>query len=575
MGIKETLLSYISSFETLTENKIANFAYTWDAYYNNFFEGVSDDAPVNGQNIPIDTAESLQINQQVLNTGFLNTTSSLPRRFINHMFGRTSFNLNKTADLLYNFLVSFHDSLGAPNGVAVLGDDGKIPSENLPNMAGVSSVNGILPDASGNVSISIADIPMSKKWIDKRYGLYYANNWTEIDLGYSSVISSMAISDEGRLVFFDYTKGLMYIEDYKKITHDEITGNIEIFACRGINYSYDSSSQIRLLYNNGVFVAATNFNGVYYSTDGVTFERSTGLPSGTPPLIDYLTCIDGVFYIGNASTVGFGLYKSLDGISWNKEGGLENSMVLGVEKLQDTIICYTPSGAYWQDSLGSWHGLSNIKKLVSYYGSPYYYAISADKLFRGTYPLGNSMELVEDFVNVGNPTDIACSPYFVCVTTDNSNVLITKPYEALISDVKSSLTQGQSYYTYKKILYKRGFWYGFTEKKMFKANTLSQLTSYLLDLTTPSINLGMQQVFYENLLLFVFGYSYKVNINGFEVKDKLKLLTAIGADAVTEVYLPITSAENVFYSNGTWIVYNPNKLFISGYYEFEDAYGSL
>lgn len=134
-----TLLEDLTDIEEkaqgLVENKVANFAYTQEAYDNNVVDGVSEYDVNNAQNIPIADAETLDVNPTVLNKGYRSQASSITRMLMNHFLGRMSYNLNKSIDLFKKGFLGIKNAIGEPNGIATLDSNGRIPYSQLPESA--------------------------------------------------------------------------------------------------------------------------------------------------------------------------------------------------------------------------------------------------------------------------------------------------------------------------------------------------------------------------------------------------------------------------------------------------------
>ena len=96
---------------TIASGKVANFCYDSDAYENDTVAGVSEYDYDEHQNIPLGDATTLNTDSNILNKGVRSQASSLTRMMLNHFYGRTSFNVNKLADHLKNFLTAFKSFL--------------------------------------------------------------------------------------------------------------------------------------------------------------------------------------------------------------------------------------------------------------------------------------------------------------------------------------------------------------------------------------------------------------------------------------------------------------------------------
>lgn len=135
MSFISDLQTLITKEGTLTNNKVSNFSYDSYAYEHDLANGTATYDFENHNNIPTNDPSVIKTNPTVVAKGFRSQVSTLPRMLINHIFGRVSYNLNKTVDVLNAFLSSVSTYLGAPNGFASLDSNGRIPYSQLPESA--------------------------------------------------------------------------------------------------------------------------------------------------------------------------------------------------------------------------------------------------------------------------------------------------------------------------------------------------------------------------------------------------------------------------------------------------------
>lgn len=133
--LNEDLTSIKTVEDTLTSNKVANFAYTDTAYANNNANGVVEYDVSQDQNIPVSTPSVLKVNETVLAKGWRAKASSITRMLMNHFLGRLSYNLNKVNDNMSSLLSTLQSHLGTANGLATLDSTGRIPYSQLPESA--------------------------------------------------------------------------------------------------------------------------------------------------------------------------------------------------------------------------------------------------------------------------------------------------------------------------------------------------------------------------------------------------------------------------------------------------------
>lgn len=123
--------------DKLTSNKVAQFAYTQEAYNDpeHYADGVQSYNVNNPNNIPVADASIMKVNETVLSKGYRSQASSITRMLLNHFLGRVSYNLNKVNDLLSSLVTSIKSNLGRANGIATLDASGRIPFSQLPETA--------------------------------------------------------------------------------------------------------------------------------------------------------------------------------------------------------------------------------------------------------------------------------------------------------------------------------------------------------------------------------------------------------------------------------------------------------
>ena len=136
MGTLNEDLSDIKKVEDkIVKNKVARFAYTDKAYTTNNADGVAEYNINNDQNIPTADASVLKVNETVLSKGYRAQASSITRMFVNHFFGRMSYNLNKVNDIVSNLIATLIGHRGTANGFATLDENGRVPYSQLPESA--------------------------------------------------------------------------------------------------------------------------------------------------------------------------------------------------------------------------------------------------------------------------------------------------------------------------------------------------------------------------------------------------------------------------------------------------------
>lgn len=135
MSLSSELTSIKNVEDTLTNNKVAQFAYTQCAYACNCADGVTEYDVTKEQNIPVGTPLVMHVNETVLAKGWRSQASSITRMLLNHFLGRISYNLNKVNDNMSDLLTQLLAYLGQANGIATLDANGRIPYSQLPESA--------------------------------------------------------------------------------------------------------------------------------------------------------------------------------------------------------------------------------------------------------------------------------------------------------------------------------------------------------------------------------------------------------------------------------------------------------
>ena len=151
--LKEEIEAIKSLQDGIVKNKVANFAYTDEAYTKNDANGVEIYDINQSQNIPVPDPDVLKVNPTVLTKGYRAQASSVTRMIVNHFFGRTSYNLNKVNDFFLSLLTKLSAYLGTANGIATLDSNVKVPVEQLQNIIDDNPV-GVTTPTNKTYSIS-------------------------------------------------------------------------------------------------------------------------------------------------------------------------------------------------------------------------------------------------------------------------------------------------------------------------------------------------------------------------------------------------------------------------------------
>ena len=359
--LNEDLASIKEVEDTITANKVANFAYTDKAYTDNDANGVIEYDVSKEQNIPSSDASILKVNETVLQKGYRAQASSVTRMLLNHFFGRVSYNLNKVNDCVSNLVTTLSSHLGKANGIATLDNDGHIPYSQLPESAveykGNWNANTNTPqlvDGTRNLGdlyiVSVAGRrDLGSGAVNYLVGdriIYNQNNiWEKLSGGSVRSVENQLPDASGNisLPVGIYTKGLVKQSDpiiefnnystlasvpfinsivYGKGMFVAVGGNTGsktyiVTSTDGITWTKQTSpfsNELRaIVYANGMFVAVGASGNIVTSTDGITWTKQTS------PVSEYFYTITygkGMFIVAGSSGT---IVTSTDGITWTKQ----------------------------------------------------------------------------------------------------------------------------------------------------------------------------------------------------------------------------------------------------------------
>ena len=343
MGIASDLTALKTLSDGVVANKVSRFAYTEQAYTDNNANGVLVYDVNNDQNIPVGTANVMKVNQTVIEKGWRARASSITRMLMNHFLGRTSYNLNKINDWFNSFLGSMSSYLGAPNGIATLDTNGKVPDAQIVKSdvpanessacftAGgayeffdktTSSTEWILKLFGGKRACrkwtKVTGLPLKTVvhangiWVASSYqaGVYWSNDgmhWTQSTGGLSSSTTDAPVfGANDTWVIHDYTAdALWYSTDNGKSWTQANTNGVTGFGWR-------------LVYGNGYWITYCNnssYKGLWKSEDGIDWEYITTLSPVEQSNMSS-TCFDYANGVWLASAGSEGLLLSEDTVYW-------------------------------------------------------------------------------------------------------------------------------------------------------------------------------------------------------------------------------------------------------------------
>lgn len=225
MALIDTITSLKNKINTLRgDNSVTNFAYTPTAYDEDDANGITVFDPDAENNIPVSTNNIIKLNPFVTNKGLRDQSCSFPRMFINHFFGRVSYNLNKTVDVIYSLLSTLESFIGQVNGLASLDSNGRVPESqitedlisyrgawnantNTPNLTTITKLKGdmYLVSVKGTQNIGEGSIVYN---VGDQV-IYNGTIWQKIPTGDVDTVNSISPVDDNVTVNGDdvsYTK---------------------------------------------------------------------------------------------------------------------------------------------------------------------------------------------------------------------------------------------------------------------------------------------------------------------------------------------------------------------------------
>ena len=404
-----SLTSDLNAIKTVQDgvkdNKVTRFAYTANAYANNDVDGHSDYVATRENNIPLSDLSVIEVNQTVVDKGFRARASALNRMFLNHLFGRVSYNLNKINDLFNDLLAKIVANLGTPNGLATLDANGRIPYTQLPEDAmeyqgdwnaqtntptladgtGTKgdtyfvSVGGTQDLGSGNITFFARDRV-----------IYNGSVWQRLSSG--EVQSVCEILPDADTLNVDLSKQGNVTKILPAPFLTKLSGGVFWSPLKGVN-----AQVYGVAYGNNIFVASSGLN-MFYSYDGMNWTQTT-VPNSPTGMYD-------IFFAGGLFiTTGYfsGTYYPIwseDGINWNVSNGL--ALTKGAEDIayagdsasstykwvlctQGKVYCST-NGKTWEACTGI---VNNGKATGACYGNGIWVCFSSTDSGGGFYSSEN------------------------------------------------------------------------------------------------------------------------------------------------------------------------------------------
>ena len=551
MSFKEDLENYKAIEDTLTTNKVANFAYTDTAYENNDATGVAEYKESNEQNIPVATPSVLKVNETILYKGFRAKASSLTRMLINHFFGRVSYNLNKLNDLFSNLLTTLNDYFGSANGLATLDENARLSTEQLTESCALykgewnaSTNTPKLVDGTGTKGEFYVVSREGYQTFNKltticRIGdkiIYTGTYWKIMPSGKVSSVNNVPSNIYGEVVLYGTNIKIEKdcISNIKEAimhaTASTMLGRYWKKADLDVtieNFCYVNNMWFGFSYGNNY--------GLYYSYDGKTWTRANSV-TGHFYSVTYGINTYGVgIYVAvcdNARSDGevdlsnnIGLHWSTDGINWT-QGNLQ--------KCEFTHVCY--ANRKWVAGSDGIDAITTDNLGLYYSTDGKNWTKTTTDTSAGAYKQG-----LIHWIEYANNIWEACDEDNIFYSTNG------------ITWTKSDIT---TTFSWNKVLYLGGYWYGLSEENGAYYSTDGKAWT--------QITVGTS-----------YRYSDAKYANGqwFFWSDEADANNAMYSVNGTHFYVSYISREStlfdVHYVNGIWLIARSTGLYYS--LTFEDS----
>lgn len=366
MAIRDNILTLKNKEGTLTGNKVCNFAYDDTAYNDDTTAGANGVTTYNynnHNNIPVKDPTVLKTNTTIISKGFRSQVSVLPRMLLNHIFGRVSYNLNKTVDTFNALLTNLYTYIGQPNGLATLDNTGRLPYSQLPLSAveykGAWNANTNTPHlASGTGTFGDEYIVstqgtqnLGEGSITYKVGdrvIYNGSIWQRIPASSVRTVNSKTPDVNGNVTVNASDMVTPDVYGYDRTDMGEVWN----VAIPSTQYGFANN-----VWNvNGLLFLCTA-NGVYWSDDETTWTQCVGINLR----ITSIYYFNGL-YLGT----GTGIFWSEDGKNWSRINYTPSSLAEDIfATYTNTIvyengifICTVNGGVYCRSTDGkNWTGI--------------------------------------------------------------------------------------------------------------------------------------------------------------------------------------------------------------------------
>ncbi len=515
MSLNSDLTAIKNVQDGVKNNKVTRFAYTQTAYDNNDVNGHNDYVPTRDNNIPLSDLNVIEVNPTVVDKGFRARASALNRMFLNHLFGRVSYNLNKINDLFNDFLAKIIANLGIANGLATLDASGRIPYSQLPEDAmeyqgdwNAQTNTPTLADGTGtkgdtyNVTVAGTQTFGGQSihfYVGDRI-VYNGSVWQRFSSGdVQSVCEILPDPDNANVNLSKQT-------DITKIFNQSFLRKLLLFtigkAWWQANVDMSEGTTYKVCYNNGVWLLLKGGYDVsiYYTTKelGYVWQLATGTikGNGSPMFIGYVggkyfACYYAASGEQGAST---GLNYSNDGVTWQPV----NTNIIRVIKILYKNGVYVGIATGTSGIIYSTDGINWTKQYTGY-------AHNALLLNNGLFVVGGSNGIF----------------------TSSDGINWSYPFDSL---------------TFIALYFYKGKYYGCIRNGVTKVYSSSNLTNWTLEHTGTSAGTAFSEQ--QNTILFEYkGYLYCLSrANPYDSNTKrTKVLRTDGSGTWQEIEVPFGS----------------------------------
>lgn len=365
MSISSDLTDIRTKANGLKSNKITRLAYDQTAYNNNSVASPEHYDWAQHNNIPPQTTTDMKMTSQQIEKGFRLRFPILNKYFFNAFFGRVSYNLNKLTDFFYSLVDSLVSALGAPNGLATLDANGRLPAsqatETLMSFKGAWSASTNTPHLSDGMSGAVkGDMYIASDTGTVTFGtgntvsflpddrvVYDGAKWCRWSAGNVRRVCELLPDGNGNI---DLTQQA----DIYKVLNKKIIGELFYWGIgrKWVQCTGGETVTFRgATYGNGIWVAFSTSHGLWWSEDGKSWTQSS--TSGVTSLsFRFAYYLNGIWIAGGDSA---GCWWSTDGKTWTSGTGIS----VGADSTRHCIYAnglyiLTGRGMWWSTDGKSW-----------------------------------------------------------------------------------------------------------------------------------------------------------------------------------------------------------------------------